>query len=79
MSTHSLKIKIKNAIATIEDEEFLKAVYSLVNNKNKNSEYHYSDNLKSELEESSVLYKSGKLKTFTLNEVIKKVEKNLSK
>lgn len=79
MTNTALKTKISKAIANIDDEEFLKAVYSLVNNKSKEIEYIYSDNLKSELEESSAFYKAKKLKTFTLEEVIKKVENNLSK
>ena len=79
MTATTLKSKINKAIALIEDEEFLKAVYSLVNNKNKSADYSYPLSLKNELEESSENYKSGKSKTLTLNEVIKKVEKNLSK
>lgn len=79
MTISTLKVKINEAIANLEDEEFLKAVYALVNNKKKQNEYVYSTDLKMELEESSALYKAGKLKTFTVDEVIKKVEKNLGK
>ena len=39
MTTTALKSKINKAIALIEDEEFLKAVYSLVNNKSKDFDY----------------------------------------
>ena len=79
MTTTALKSKINKAIALIEDEQYLKAVYSLVNNKSKDFDYSYPHSLKNELEESSENYKLGKSKTFTLNEVIKKVQKNLSK
>lgn len=79
MTTSTLKNKINKAIELIEDEEFLKAVYVLINNKSKSMEYIYPAQLKNELEESSALYKAGKSKTFTLSEVVKKVEKNLSK
>ena len=57
MTATNLKSKINKAIALIDDEEFLKAVYSLVNNKSKSTEYNYPLSLKNELEESSENYK----------------------
>jgi|GEM_PF-1837759 len=76
MTTLALKKKITNALLQVDDEEFLQGIYTIINNKVGHNDCEYSDALKVELNENSALYKSGKLKSYTVVEVGEKIKRN---
>jgi hypothetical protein len=79
MTTLSLKKKITEALNSIDDDEFLKGIYTIMNNKIKDNEFEYSDELIAELDRRSELIETGKAKFYTVEEVRKKILANLSK
>ena len=79
MTTITLKKKISQAMDGINDDEFLKGIYTIMHNKLKEKDNDYSDEIKTELDRRYELIKSGKAKFYTPEETRKKILKNLSK
>ncbi len=63
----------------MEDDRLLEAVYILLNNSVQKHSYQLSDEDLSIVEEREAAYKSGKAKTYTVQEVKKKILKNHKK
>lgn len=76
MTTTALKKEIAKAIDTIEDESFLQAIYTIINNRNPRYDFELSDEDINILQEREEKYKSGKSKTYTREQVKKMVFKN---
>ncbi len=76
MTTTALKKEITKAIDTIEDESFLQAIYTIINNRNPRYDFELSDEDIQILKEREVAYKSGKAKTYTREQVDKMVFKS---
>jgi hypothetical protein len=76
MTTTALKKEIVKAIDTIEDESFLQAIYTIINNRNPRYDFELSDEDINILQEREEKYKSGKSKTYTREQVKKMVFKN---
>jgi len=79
MTTTALKKEIAKAIDTIEDENFLQAIYTIINNRNPRYDFELSDEDMKILREREVAYKAGKTKVYTKEEMRKRVLKNLKK
>lgn len=79
MTSDTLKRKIVSAIDNIDDEEFLKGIYTILNNKIGNTDFEYANELKEELEIRSQYIKEGNAKLMTVNEVKIKLIKKLVK
>ena len=79
MTTAALKKEITKAIDTIEDENFLQAIYTIINNRNPHYDFELSNADKQILQEREIAYKSGKAKTYTKEQVRKMVQKSLGK
>ncbi len=79
MTASALKKEIKNAIEAIDDKRILEAVYILLNNNVQRNSYFISDADMRLVEEREAEYKSGKTKTYTVEEVKKKILKNHGK
>jgi hypothetical protein len=79
MTTTALKKEITKAIDSIEDENFLQAIYTIINNRNPRYDFELSDEVKQILMEQEAEYKSGKAITYTKEQVRKMVLKNLGK
>jgi hypothetical protein len=79
MTTTALKKEIVKAIDTIEDENFLQAIYTIINNRNPRYDFELSNEDMRILREREVAYKSGKTKVYTKEEMRKRVLKNLKK
>lgn len=76
MTTTALKKEIVKAIDTIEDENFLQAIYTIINNRIPRYDFELSDEDINILQEREEKYKSGKSKTYTQEQVKKLVFKN---
>ena len=74
MTTTALKKEIVKAIDTIEDESFLQAIYTIINNRNPRYDFELSDEDINILQEREEKYKSGKSKTYT-REQVKKIDR----
>lgn len=79
MTTTALKKEITKAIDSIEDENFLQAIYTIINNRNPRYDFELSDEVKQILMEQEAEYKSGKAITYTKEQVRKMVLKNHGK
>ncbi len=79
MTTAALKKEITKVIDTIEDENFLQAIYTIINNRNPRYDFELNDDDKQLLMEQETEYKSGKAITYTKEQVRKMVLKNLGK
>lgn len=72
MTKTALKKKLHQAIDDINDNELLEAVYTILNTRGYANSYQLSDEDIRVIEERSVLYEAGKLKTYTVKEARKK-------
>ena len=79
MKAVAIKKEMYRAIETIDDKEFLKAVYKILDDKSKEHEYEFSAEEKEELDKLHKLYKSGKSKSTTMAEIRKKAYSKLKK
>lgn len=79
MTTAALKKEITKAIDNIEDEQFLEAIYTIINSRNPRYDFELSDEDIQILQEREADYKSGKSKMYTQDEMRKRLLKNLSK
>ena len=71
MTTKSLKKELHNAIDVIDDSSFLKAIYTLLNEKSKEYDFDLSEKQKEELNRRVKAHKEGKSKSYSINEVKK--------
>ena len=80
MTTASLKTEITKAIAGINDQSLLEAIYTIVNRAKTSSslEFELSDEDWAIIEARKQDYKAGKIKGMTATEVRKSVMKKLS-
>ncbi len=74
MTTITIKKQLHHAIDVIEDKDFLKAVYLILNEKSKEYDYELSSEDKKELDELEKLNKAGKLKSVTLAQIRKEAQ-----
>jgi len=72
MKAIAIKKEMHHAIDVIEDKDFLKAIYVLLNDKSKEYDYELTDEDKKELDELKKQNKSGKLKSVTLAQIRQK-------
>ncbi len=79
MKTLSIKKELHTAIDVIEDKEFLKAIHLLLNEKSKEYTYELSEEEKKELDMLSKQHKSGKSKSYSMDEVRKQAHAKLKK
>lgn len=79
MKSLAIKKELHHVIDVIEDKEFLKAIYVLLNEKSKEYDYELSENEKKELDHLSNLHKAGKSKSFSMEEVRKYAHSKLKK
>ena len=79
MKALAIKKELHHVIDVIEDKEFLKAIYVLLNEKSKEYDYELSNDEKKELDNLSKQHKSGKSKSFTMEEVRKYAHSKLKK
>ncbi len=79
MTTKSLKKELHHAIDVIEDSLFLKAIYTLLNEKSKEYDFDLSENQKEELDRRVKAHKEGKSKSYSINEVKKYALSKLKK
>ena len=79
MTASALKKEINKAISNLDDEQFLQAIYTILNNRLNKEEYVFSKEEKEELDKRKTNYKLGKTKVYTVAEVRKKIEVNLRK
>ena len=78
MTTNILKNEISKALNSINDKSFLEAIYTIINTRLENYDYELTEADKKVLDDRKMEYKNGKVKTYTVNEVRKKVLKNIS-
>jgi hypothetical protein len=71
MKAIAIKKEMYHAIDVIEDKDFLKAIYVLLNDKSKEYNYELSDVDKKELDDLKKQNKAGKLKSVTLSQIRK--------
>jgi hypothetical protein len=79
MKTLAIKKELHHVIDIIEDKDFLKAIYVLLNEKSKEYDYELSDSEKKELDDLSSLHKLGKSKSYSMVEVRKYAHSKLKK
>lgn len=77
MDTILLKSKITKAVNDIDDESFLEAIYVIINKHNNEIDYEIDEQEIQLLNERKELYKSGKAKTYSMQEVREKILKNI--
>ena len=78
MKTATLKSKINKAIANVNDEQFLQAIYTIINSRY-DDVFALTENEIAEIEIEKKLFKSGKLETFTPSEIRNRLEKKYKK
>jgi hypothetical protein len=78
MSASILKNKINKAVEGINDETFLKAIFTIINEHAKN-EIYLDDEDWSIVEERSKAYETGNAKTITISEISKRFKSKFSK
>ncbi|MBX3163481.1 MAG: hypothetical protein KF900_03300 [Bacteroidetes bacterium] len=71
MKAIAIKKEMYHAIDVIEDKDFLKAIYTLLNDKSKEYDYELTDDDKAELDSLKKQNKAGKLKSTTLEQIRK--------
>ncbi len=79
MKALAIKKELHTVIDVIEDKEFLKAIYILLNEKSKEYTYELSADEKKELDNLSKQHKSGKSKSYSMEEVRKYAHSKLKK
>lgn len=79
MKTLSIKKELHTAIDVIEDREFLKAIHLLLNEKSKEYTYELSEEEKKELDMLSKQHRSGKTKSYSMDELRKQAHSKLKK
>lgn len=79
MKAITIKKEMHHAIDVIEDKDFLKAVYVILNEKSKEYDYNLSDDDKKELDELEKQNKAGKLKSVTLVQIRKEAYSRVKK
>jgi hypothetical protein len=79
MTTAALKREIQKTIENINDNHLLEAVYTILNNATNYTNYELSREDMNIVEERKRNYKAGKMKTYSVAEVKKKILKNLGK
>jgi hypothetical protein len=78
MKAIAIKKEMYHAIDVIEDKDFLKAIYVLLNDKSKEYNYELSDAYKKELDDLKKQNKAGKLKSVSLSQIRKEaLNKNI--
>ncbi len=78
MTKAALKKEIAKAVSKIEDEKFLEAIYTIIQN-SKVKTYSIPEEELMILNDRRTKYISGKAKTFTPEEVKKKLLKKINK
>jgi hypothetical protein len=71
MTTTALKKELIKAIGNIDDNSFLEAVYTIVNEKNLEQRYELSPEQWKEIERRQKVHKAGKSKSYSLEETKK--------
>ncbi len=71
MKAIAIKKEMHHAIDIIEDKDFLKAIYVLLNDKSKEYDYDLTDEDKAELDDLKKQNKAGKLKSVSLAQIRK--------
>ena len=79
MTTTTLKKHLHKAIDIIKDEDFLQAVYTIVNEKTHEYEPRLSPEQWAEIDHRVKLHKAGKSKSYSLEEVAKYAKGKLKK
>lgn len=79
MKAIAIKKEMHHAIDVIEDKDFLKAIYVLLNDKSKEYDYELSTSDKKELDELRKQNKAGKLKSVSLAQIRKEAFSRLKK
>lgn len=79
MKAIAIKKEMHHAIDVIEDKDFLKAVYVILNEKSKEYDYNLSDDDKKELDELDKQNKAGKLKSVSLAQIRKEAYSRVKK
>lgn len=79
MKAISIKKEIHHAIDVIEDKDFLKAVYVIINEKSKEYNFELNENQKEELDELKKQHKNGNLKSTSLNQIRKNALSKIKK
>lgn len=79
MKAIAIKKEMHHAIDVIEDKDFLKAVYVILNEKSKEYDYNLSDDDKKELDELEKQNEAGKLKSVTLAQIRKEAYSRVKK
>jgi len=79
MKAIAIKKEMHHAIDVIEDKDFLKAVYVILNEKSKEYDYNLSDDDKKELDKLEKQNKAGKLKSVTLAQIRKEAYSRVKK
>ncbi len=71
MKATAIKKDMYQAIDVIEDKDFLKAVYLILNEKSREYQYELKDEDKEELDRLKKQNKAGKLKSVSLEQIRK--------
>lgn len=79
MKATVIKKEMHHAIDVIDDTDFLKAIYVLLNEKSKEYEYELSSKEKQELDYLRKQHKLGKSKSYTMAEVRKQALSKIKK
>ncbi len=79
MKTIAIKKEIHHAINLIEDKDFLKAVYVILNEKSREYDYELRDDDKVELDSFKKQNKAGKLKSLSIEQIRKDAYSNARK
>ena len=79
MKTIAIKKEIHHAIDLIEDKDFLKAVYVILNEKSREYDYELRDDDKVELDSFKKQNKAGKFKSLSIEQIRKDAYSNARK
>lgn len=79
MTTTAIKKEMHHAIDVIDDKDFLKAIYVLLNDKSKEYDFELTDSDKKELDVLKKHNKAGKLKSVSLAQIRKEAYSRVKK
>lgn len=79
MKSTAIKQGMHHAIEVIEDKEFLKAVYVILNEKSKEYDFELNEEERTELDALKRQYKEGKSKSYSVAEVRENALKAIKK
>lgn len=79
MTATALKKELHKAIDTISDSKFLEAVYTIINEKTREEEYGLTADQWKEIDHRVKLHKTGKSKSYTVDETMKYLKSRLKK